>query len=60
MRRSTGPRKTASLSKSILQQLNMYTRAAGAAGVGVLALKSVQRQRRLFTRQLILTSVLIR
>jgi hypothetical protein len=38
MKRSSGSRKTAELSKSILQQLNMYTRAAGAAGVGVLAL----------------------
>jgi hypothetical protein len=38
MRRSSGPRKTANLSESIHQQLNMYAIAAGAAGVGVLAL----------------------
>jgi hypothetical protein len=38
MRRSSGPRKTADLSVSIHQQLNTYALAAGAAGVGVLAL----------------------
>jgi hypothetical protein len=37
MKRSSGPRKTASLSESVHQQLNMYTLAATAAGVGVLA-----------------------
>ena len=38
MKRSSGPRATAELSKSLHQQLNMYALAAGAAGVGMLAL----------------------
>jgi hypothetical protein len=38
MKRSSRPRKTAALSESIHQQLNMYVLAASAAGVGVLAL----------------------
>jgi hypothetical protein len=38
MKRSSRPRKTANLSESVHQQLNMYAIAAGAAGVGVLAL----------------------
>jgi hypothetical protein len=38
MKRSSAPRKTANLSESIHQQLNMYALAAGAAGVSVLAL----------------------
>jgi hypothetical protein len=39
MKRSSGPRKTASnLPESVHQHLNMYALAAGAAGVGVLAL----------------------
>src|SRR5579863_4896315 len=38
MRRSTGPRKTASLSESVHRRLNMYALAAGAAGVGMLAI----------------------
>ena len=38
MKRSSGPRKTANLSESIHQQLNMYAVAARAAGVGMLAL----------------------
>src|SRR5579863_8098659 len=38
MNRSTGPRKTANLSKSLNQQLNSYAVAATAAGVSVLAL----------------------
>ncbi|HWY59780.1 MAG TPA: hypothetical protein VNZ03_35280 [Terriglobales bacterium] len=38
MKRSSGPRKAADLSKSIHQQLNAYAIAAGAAGVSVLAL----------------------
>src|ERR1700746_2412482 len=38
MKRSSGPSKTADLSKSIHQQLNMYALTAGAAGVGMLAL----------------------
>ena len=38
MNRPSRPRKTANLSESILQQLNMYAFAATAAGGGVLAL----------------------
>ena len=38
MRRSSGPRKTAHLSESVHQQLNMYALAATAAGVGMLAM----------------------
>lgn len=38
MKRSSGPRKTANLSESTHQQLTMYALAAGAAGVGVLAM----------------------
>jgi hypothetical protein len=38
MKRSSGPRKTAHLSEPAHHQLNMYALAAGAAGVGVLAL----------------------
>lgn len=38
MKRSSRPRKTASLFESVQQQLNMYALAAGAAGVGMLAL----------------------
>jgi hypothetical protein len=37
MKRSSGPRKTADLSKSVHQQLSMYALAAGAAGVSALA-----------------------
>ena len=49
MKRSSGSRKTAELSKSILQQLNMYTRAAGAAGVGVLALSQSAAAKTVYT-----------
>ena len=38
MKRSSGPRKTANLSESVHQRLNMYTLAAGAAGVSLLRL----------------------
>jgi hypothetical protein len=38
MKRSSGPRKTAKLSESVHHQLNMYTLAAGAAGVTLLSL----------------------
>jgi hypothetical protein len=38
MKRSSGPRKTATLSESIHHQLNMYAIAASTAGVSVLAL----------------------
>jgi hypothetical protein len=36
MRRSAGPRKTANLSDSVQQRLNMYGLVAGVAGVGML------------------------
>jgi hypothetical protein len=39
MKRSSGPRKTANLSKSIHRQVNMYALAASAAGVTILALE---------------------
>jgi hypothetical protein len=38
MKRSTGPGKTADLPDSVHERLNMYALAAGAAGVGMLAL----------------------
>ena len=38
MTRSPGPRKTANLSNSLHQRLNIYALAAGATGVGVSAL----------------------
>jgi hypothetical protein len=38
VKRSSGPRKTANLSESVHQRLNMYTLAAGAAGVSLLRL----------------------
>jgi|HubBroStandDraft_1064217.scaffolds.fasta_scaffold32730_1 hypothetical protein len=38
MKRSSAPRKAANLPGSIHHKLNMYTLAASAAGVGVLAL----------------------
>jgi hypothetical protein len=38
MKRSPRPRKTATLPESIQRQLNMYTLAATATGVGILAL----------------------
>jgi hypothetical protein len=38
MKRSSGPRKTANLSESLHQRLNMYALAASAAGVTALAL----------------------
>ena len=38
MKRFSRPRRTAELSKSLHQQLNMYALTASAAGVGVLAL----------------------
>jgi hypothetical protein len=38
MKRSFRPGKSANLSQSVQQQLNKYVLAAGAAGVGVLAL----------------------
>jgi hypothetical protein len=49
MKRSSGPRKTANLSESIHQQLNMYALAAGAAGVGVLALAQPAEAKIIYT-----------
>jgi len=50
MKRSPGPRKTANLSVSIHQHLNMYTLAAGAAGVGLLALVQPSEAKIVYTR----------
>src|SRR5580693_8618279 len=49
MKRSSGPRKTANLSESVHHQLNMYTLAAGAAGVGALALAQTAEARIVYT-----------
>jgi hypothetical protein len=49
MRRSTGPRKTANLSESVHQHLNMYALAAGAAGVAVLALAQAAEAKIVYT-----------
>jgi hypothetical protein len=43
MKRSSGPRRTTDLCKSIQQHLDMYALAASAAGVGMLALGSAYR-----------------
>ncbi len=50
MKRSSGPRKTANLSESIHQQLNMYALAASAAGVGVLALAQPCEAKIIYTK----------
>jgi hypothetical protein len=42
-------RKTANLSESILQQLNMYALVAGAAGVGVLTLGQLSEAKIIYT-----------
>jgi hypothetical protein len=49
MKRSSGPRKTANLPESIHYQLNMYAIAAGAAGVGMLALAPPATARIVYT-----------
>ena len=49
MKPSSGPRKTSNLSESILHQLNMYTVAASAAGVGMLALAQPCEARIVYT-----------
>jgi hypothetical protein len=49
MRRSTGPRKTASLSESVHQRLNMYALAAGAAGVGMLTMAQTAAAKIVYT-----------
>jgi hypothetical protein len=50
MKRSSGPRKTANLSQSTNPQLNKYALAAGAAGVGVLALASAAEAKIVYTK----------
>ena len=49
MMRSSAPRKSADLSKSLHQQLNMYALAASAAGVGVLALVQPAQAKIIYT-----------
>jgi hypothetical protein len=49
MKRSSGPRKTTDLSKSVHQQLSMYALAAGAAGVSALALAQPAEARIIYT-----------
>jgi hypothetical protein len=50
MNRSSGPGKTASnLSESVHQRLNIYALAAGAAGVGVLALVQASEAKVVYT-----------
>ena len=50
MKRSSGPRKTAKLSASFHQRLNMYALAAGAAGVGMLALAQFAEAEIIYTK----------
>jgi hypothetical protein len=50
MSRTSGPRKTANLSESVHHQLNMYALAAGAAGVGALALTQTAEAKIVYTR----------
>lgn len=49
MRHFPRPRKTANLSHSVHQQLNMYALAASAAGVGMLALAQTAEARIVYT-----------
>jgi hypothetical protein len=49
MQHHPGPRKTADLSDSIHQQLNMYALAAGAAGVSLLALAQPSEAKIVYT-----------
>jgi hypothetical protein len=49
MTRSSRPRQTANLSDSVQQQLTMYALAAGAAGVGVLALTAPAEAKIVYT-----------
>ena len=50
MKRSFRPRRTADLSKSLHQRLNMYALAAGAAGVSALALAPVADAKIIYTK----------
>jgi hypothetical protein len=49
MKRSSGPRKTANLSKSVHHHLNSYALAAGAAGVSLLALAQPSEAKIVYT-----------
>ncbi len=49
MKRSSGPRKTANLSESVHQRLNMYAMSATAAGVGLLALMQAAQAKIVYT-----------
>jgi hypothetical protein len=49
MRRSSQPRVAAEVSKSVNHQLNMYALAAGAAGVGFLALAQTAEAKIVYT-----------
>jgi hypothetical protein len=50
MKRSSRPRATAELPKTLHEQLNMYAVAAGAAGVGLLALAQPAEAKIVYTR----------
>jgi hypothetical protein len=50
MKRSSGPRKTVNLSKSVQQHLNMYALAASASGVSLLALAQPSDAKIIYTR----------
>lgn len=50
MKRSSGPRNPANLSGSVNHQINMYVLAAGAAGVGLLALAPAADAKIVYTR----------
>jgi hypothetical protein len=50
MKRSSRPRATAELSKSLNHQLNTYALAAGAAGVGLLALAPPAEAKIIYTQ----------
>ena len=49
MKRSSRPRKTATLSKTLNRQLNAYALAAGASGVGLLALANPAAAKVIYT-----------
>lgn len=49
MKRSSGPRKTSSLSQSTNHKLNMYALAASAAGAGILALTQPAQAKIVYT-----------
>jgi len=49
MKRSSQPRLAVELSKPLTHQLNMYALAAGAAGVGLLALSPSAEAKIIYT-----------